>query len=470
MEFERIWIFVNYLAFIFTASPLWSSTDCQIHPGYKIITRTPIHVQRGLCAHIPCTFTVPANIRLTVQTNAFWNRLSGGRLTSVASRENSEYRTNGHVYLTGNVTAGDCSYYIENPRPKDESFYAFRIEDIQTRYTYSNIQPYVEVTELTDKPTISSTRLLDGEDVTLTCTSPGTCRNITPNITWEGTMADIIQKIYNITYEDGSRTFHSNVTFTPRKWHNNSTISCTVTFMHDLTTVEQQTLNVEYSPSMNITIEGGNTSDTSSVTVKDGDSITLKCIVDSNPKALITWYKDDVEVHRNISNQTVTLELMNITRSDAGRFQCSAMNEHGVTHRRVEIMYHNTASQFSSVMAAAIGVILLVLITVIGASLIIYFGRKRQKNIKGNLKDRNINDNDHIYCSPEFTIPYGNPPEETLGKDLQSAGDAVYVNPDEVQYSSIEFSKLKPKVVQENTETEYSEIKKTQNNGMKGLI
>lgn len=103
-------------------------------------------MQRGLCAHVPCAFTVPANIRLTVQTNAFWNRLSRGRLTSVASRENSEYHTNGHVYLTGNVTAGDCSYYIENPRPKEEHLYAFRIEDIQTRYTYSNILPYVEVT------------------------------------------------------------------------------------------------------------------------------------------------------------------------------------------------------------------------------------------------------------------------------------------------------------------------------------
>ncbi|XP_073513740.1 sialic acid-binding Ig-like lectin 14 isoform X4 [Phyllobates terribilis] len=202
--------------------------------------------------------------------------------------------------------------------------------------------------KLTEKPTITSTRLVDGKEVTMTCTSPGRCRNIAqPRVSWEGAMTGTRQMDYIITYENGSRTFHSNITFTPRKSHNNSSLFCSVTFQKDLSTVEKQTLNVEYSPSVDITIEGVDTNDATAVIVEDGDSVTLRCIVDSNPKASITWYKEDMVVHQKMNDQVVTIRLINITERDAGRYHCSAMNEHGVIHKNIEIIHRIEGSRDS---------------------------------------------------------------------------------------------------------------------------
>ncbi|XP_073513738.1 sialic acid-binding Ig-like lectin 8 isoform X2 [Phyllobates terribilis] len=348
LQNRRICVFLDYLAVIVLTSQLWKSTDSQSLPEFKILIDPVVRVQRGLCAHIPCAFTVPTNIRLNRNTNGFWYRLGVDAGLHVTSRENSNYYSNGRIYLIGNVTRGDCSLYIEEPLSVDEAAYVFRIEDVQMKFTYTNIQPYVRVMELTEKPTITSTRLVDGKEVTMTCTSPGRCRNIAqPRVSWEGAMTGTRQMDYIITYENGSRTFHSNITFTPRKSHNNSSLFCSVTFQKDLSTVEKQTLNVEYSPSVDITIEGVDTNDATAVIVEDGDSVTLRCIVDSNPKASITWYKEDMVVHQKMNDQVVTIRLINITERDAGRYHCSAMNEHGVIHKNIEIIHRIEGSRDS---------------------------------------------------------------------------------------------------------------------------
>ncbi|XP_040276670.1 sialic acid-binding Ig-like lectin 8 [Bufo bufo] len=469
MEFKKYLFFLDYyLALILIGSQLWSNFVCGQFPGYKIETSPSVTVQRGLCVHVPCSFTVPSDVRLSISATGIWFLAHNGVGYPVASKNNFDHQTFGYFFLTGNVSSGDCSYSIEDPPPIYNTIYYFRVEDGSLKFTYQDIHPYVNITDLTDKPTISSTRLVDGNEVTLTCTSPGRCRKIRPQIIWdwERTMTDIRQEMYNITYEDDSKTFHSNITFTPRKSHNNSTLFCNVTFEGNFSTVEKRTLNVEYPPSMNITLEGADTDDITAVNVTNGDSITMKCIVDSNPEALITWYKEDMEVQRTISDRTVTLTLSNITQSDAGRYRCSAENEHGAAHRTVEIIYHSIGTQFSSVIMPVVGgVLFLLLLIVIGALLIIYFRKKRKKNVNENQKDVGMNDTEAIYCSPECVIPNDSPPEETLQDGLQTPeGDgSENVNQDDVHYASITFPRVKPKeVVPDDMEVEYSEIRRTQ--------
>ncbi|XP_044127798.1 sialic acid-binding Ig-like lectin 14 [Bufo gargarizans] len=474
MGIKKIRFLGDYsLALILIGSQLWTSSVCERLPGYNIDTSSSVTVQRGLCVHVPCSFTVPRDVRLSISTTGIWYKIINELGFFVALKNNLSYQSNnGRFFLTGNVYRGDCSYYIEDPLPTDEGRYFFRFEDNRIKFTYQDIRPYVDVTDLTDKPTISSTRLVDGEEVTWTCTSPGRCLNIKPQITWEGTMTGIRQKLYDITYGDGRRTFHSSIKFTPRKSHNNYTLFCRVTLKSGVTTVEKRTLNVEYSPSMKITIEGADTDDITAVNVTDGDSITMKCIVDSNPEASITWYKEDMEVQRTISDRTVTLTLSNITPSDAGRYRCSAENEHGAAHRTVEIIYHSPEveddlAQGYIVAAAVGGVVLLLLIIAIGALLIMFFRKEKHQNMNENLKDTSVKDADAMYCNPECIKHNVVPPEDTAQKDLQSSqgGDVVYMNYGDVQYASVQFSKVKPKVVaSEDTTTEYSEINTTQNN------
>ncbi|XP_073426709.1 sialic acid-binding Ig-like lectin 8 isoform X2 [Dendrobates tinctorius] len=317
--------------------------------------------------------------------------------------------------------------------------------------------------KLTDKPTIYSTRLVDGKEVTISCTSPGRCRNIAqPRISWEGAMNVTRQMNSSFTYEDGTRTFHSSITFTPRKSLNNSPLFCRVTFKQDLSTVKKQILNVEYSPSIIITTEGVDTNDTTAVIVEDGGSVTLRCIVDSNPNASVTWYKEDMVVHRNISNQTVTIQLISIIESDSGKYQCSAMNEHGVTNRSIQIIYRSTKSQNSFVIAGAVsGAILVLLILLIGVLLYMFFRKKRKQNTDENPKNTSANHTNDTYSYAEFTKPDVSLAEKTLQKGESEVDDSIYVNSSDVQYSSVKFSKLKHKMPQnqEHTEMEYAEIK-----------
>ncbi|XP_040275734.1 sialic acid-binding Ig-like lectin 8 [Bufo bufo] len=374
MGLRKGFVFVDYyLALMLIGSQLWSNSVCEELPGYKIDTSPSVTVQRGLCVHVPCSFTVASDKQLSISTTGIWY-INNGTQYIAASKNNSVHQTFGRFFITGNVSSGDCSYSIEDPLPADEGRYLFRFEDGPLKFSYQDIHPYVNITDLTDKPNISSTRLVDGKLVTWTCTSPGQCRNIKPRITWEG----IIQEMFDITYEDGSRTFHSNITFNPRRSHNNSTLFCRVTFKSGVTTVEKRTLNVEYSPSVIITVEGADTDDITTVKVKDGDSITMKCIVDSNPEASITWYKEEMEVQRTISDRTVTLTLSNITLSDAGRYRCSAENEHGSAHRTVEIIYDNgDSNHITQIILATNGTIYLLLLALLAFAC----WRKKQKKL-----------------------------------------------------------------------------------------
>ncbi|XP_075135297.1 sialic acid-binding Ig-like lectin 14 [Leptodactylus fuscus] len=367
-----------YLSFILIQSQLWSDNVCERLPGYTINTSPHVTVQRGLCVHVPCSFTVPSDVRLSKDTTGIWYQDIGGRGVLVALKNRLQHYTNGRFSFTGDVSRGDCSYYIEDPWPLNSTY--FRIEDGSTKYTYEDIQPYVTVSELTDKPTISSPRLVEGKEVTLNCTSPSTCPHIRPRFSWEGEITGRRKEIK----VDINQTFQSTITFTPRKSDHRSSIYCRVILKQDLATVEEKTLNVEYSPFMNIAIGGidtnttSNTNDTTTVTVKDGDSITLKCIVDSNPNAAITWYKDNKMVQRTTSNQTVTLTLINMNHNDAGRYQCSAENEHGGTHRMVVVNLNGESignHYMEIILLTTLGPICLLLLVL----LVYAYWRKRQK-------------------------------------------------------------------------------------------
>uniref|UniRef100_A0A8K9USS2 Ig-like domain-containing protein n=1 Tax=Oncorhynchus mykiss TaxID=8022 RepID=A0A8K9USS2_ONCMY len=98
---------------------------------------------------------------------------------------------------------------------------------------------------LTQKPSVLTPPLTEGEPATLTCTAPGICSGTPPNITWtwRGT-GD------NITEEDltrVTRTHFSTLTFTPSAEHHTTKVTCQVTFKGNITTEETVTLNVTLS-------------------------------------------------------------------------------------------------------------------------------------------------------------------------------------------------------------------------------
>ncbi|XP_040183363.1 sialic acid-binding Ig-like lectin 10 [Rana temporaria] len=178
-----------------------------------------------------------------------------------------------------------------------------------------------------------------GEEVTLTCTSPGRCNGSAPLITWSGVQGKNIT--YRMDYLDGNKTYYSNITFIPSRVDHNSSLSCTVTFQRSNATTSQQiSLNVEYPPYINIAIKGNTTTEDTRITVLEGDSLVIECIVDSNPQANISWHDKDSLLRGPLNGELLTYELRNITSNDAGRYQCSAQNNHWIRNRTIDIIVH----------------------------------------------------------------------------------------------------------------------------------
>uniref|UniRef100_A0A8C7W2R8 Ig-like domain-containing protein n=1 Tax=Oncorhynchus mykiss TaxID=8022 RepID=A0A8C7W2R8_ONCMY len=105
---------------------------------------------------------------------------------------------------------------------------------------------------LTQKPSVLTPPLTEGEPATLTCTAPGICSGTPPNITWtwRGTGDNITELRDNTTTqrrEDLTRvttTHFSTLTFTPSAKHHGNKVTCLVTFNGGVTTKKTLKLNV----------------------------------------------------------------------------------------------------------------------------------------------------------------------------------------------------------------------------------
>ncbi|XP_063293278.1 myeloid cell surface antigen CD33-like [Pelobates fuscus] len=226
---------------------------CKSQPSYNLNVPSRVVVQRGLCAFIPCTFTIPADKTLSPNAQGMWykeNKVTNSN--PVASKTGSVANIGGRILLTGDVSKGDCSFSINDVQETDESPYRFRIEDGSLKFNYMDILPYVKVTELTEKPLIfPKIHLLVDQEATLTCMSPARCTGSPPSITWNGSeeLNSGKTRNYRVDYEDGNWTYISYITFTPSKKSNTSSLTCTVSYRDsNATTSADIILKVEHVP------------------------------------------------------------------------------------------------------------------------------------------------------------------------------------------------------------------------------
>ncbi|XP_063798398.1 sialic acid-binding Ig-like lectin 8 [Pseudophryne corroboree] len=224
------------LSLVFLMSLIWGIGGQQ--PGYNIYAPREVTVQEGLCVHIPCTFTVPRDVTLSQNARGYWYRPNSNG-ERVAANDGSSISDNakGRFYLIGDVSRGDCSLSINSALSGDTNYYQFRLEDT-VRMIYRDIVPHLTVTALRDQPEISPVKsLVAGEEVTLTCMSPGRCSGYFPTITWTGVKGT--SRTFKSDHTDGNRTFFSNFTFTASERDNQSPLTCTVTFHPSMVTTSK---------------------------------------------------------------------------------------------------------------------------------------------------------------------------------------------------------------------------------------
>uniref|UniRef100_A0A803KEH8 Siglec-like 1 n=1 Tax=Xenopus tropicalis TaxID=8364 RepID=A0A803KEH8_XENTR len=331
----------GFVVLFFLLSLSGKGADCQIweqwNSGYTIKIQQSVAVQLCAGVHIPCTFTVPASRPLSTRVTGIW-RKTGTRDIVAASTEASMVSegTKDRFTLTGKVQEGDCSFSISDAQPPDQGEYEFRIEDVFHKYSYSWNRLSLSVTDLPE-PTISPVgELIAGKPITLTCTAHPAPQGCKGNITWGGRIN--IENIYNYEREDqaGKVTSISDITVTPSQREHNSPLTCTVTYS-GVSTNSSITLGVQFPPEMKITVSGYNgTYENKSVTVIEGDTKLLRCEVNSNPVAEISWGRGD-EILSETSGQGVTLALENVSVADTVTYTCLARNTHGSVSGTVSV-------------------------------------------------------------------------------------------------------------------------------------
>uniref|UniRef100_A0A4W5LQ91 B-cell receptor CD22 n=1 Tax=Hucho hucho TaxID=62062 RepID=A0A4W5LQ91_9TELE len=204
--------------------------------------------------------------------------------------------------LETDLTKKNCSVIINNIRENDAGEYQFRL---LSSYTYSK-KVKITVSALTQKPSVLTPPLTEGEPATLTCTAPGFCSGTPPNITWtwRGTGDNITEEdLTNVT-----TTHFSTLTFTPSAEHHNMMVTCQVSFQKKYQIEETVTLNVTY-PQI-----------TGNKTVKEDGALDLTCSVDSYPPSDITWSKNGKSAPLQNYTENATLTISNVTREHAGEY------------------------------------------------------------------------------------------------------------------------------------------------------
>lgn len=70
---------------------------------------------------------------------------------------------------------------------------------------------------------------------------------------------------------------------------------------------------------------------------KLGDSLELRCIAEAIPRAKVEWYKDNIRIERNISNDMEVLIIPYIRPEDEGQYECVVSNRLGVVKESVSV-------------------------------------------------------------------------------------------------------------------------------------
>ncbi|XP_052350150.1 sialic acid-binding Ig-like lectin 7 isoform X1 [Oncorhynchus keta] len=295
------------------------------------ITFSPAEItaEKGLCAVISCTFTHPDNIKPTA---AIWfkcptkGKCDKDKIIMFHSKKPSQaqegYKQRVSLLET-DLTKKNCSVIINDIRENDAGEYQCRLP---SSHTYSK-KVNITVSALTQKPSVLTPPLTEGEPATLTCTAPGMCSGTPPNITWtwRGTGDNITELRDNITIQmredltTVTTTHFSTLTFTPSAKHHGTNVTCRVTFNGRITTKKTLTMNVAHVKEPKIS--GCNT-------VREGDTMYLTCSDDSYPPSSsnITWSKKGTTALERNNSGRATLIISNMTREHAGEYVCTAQH------------------------------------------------------------------------------------------------------------------------------------------------
>uniref|UniRef100_A0A8C6I3I9 Sialic acid binding Ig-like lectin F n=1 Tax=Mus spicilegus TaxID=10103 RepID=A0A8C6I3I9_MUSSI len=314
---------------------LWAG--CLATDGYSLSVTGSVTVQEGLCVFVACRVQYP-------NTNdpvfGYWFREGANVFSSPPVATNDPQRSvlkeaQGRFYLMGEKNSHDCSLDIRDAQKIDTGKYFFRLGG-SVKYSFQESMLSVLVIALTEVPNIQVTStLVSGNSTKLLCSVPWACEQGTPPIfSW---MSSALTSLGHRT------TLSSELNLTPRPQDNGTNLTCQVNLPGAGVTVERtQQLSVVYIPQkMTIRVSWGDDTGTkvlqsgASLQIQEGESLSLVCMADSNPPAVLSWERPTQKPFQ--LSTPAELQLPRAELEDQGKYICQAQNSQGAQTASVSL-------------------------------------------------------------------------------------------------------------------------------------
>ncbi|XP_074172165.1 sialic acid-binding Ig-like lectin 11 isoform X2 [Rhinolophus sinicus] len=364
--------------------PLLWTGSLQKDIEYKLQVQESVMVQEGLCVFVPCAVSYPwPNWQDRTPAHGYWFQKKHNSKKDILVATNNQIekvlkKIKPRFELLGDPGAKNCSLSITDAQKRDSGKYYFQLERGHVTHTYQNDLLTVNVTGMEWLPGVdnrdgrpcvlrgsvqgwsvslrgthggpprgrslplSSSALTQTPDIHvkeplqsglrshLICSMPGACDGAMPfTVFWTGAAV----RPLGLDLVDSNS---SEILLTPRPQDHGTNLTCRVTFPRTGVRTERTlTLNVSYAPQkLTISIFRGN------CTVREGDSLRLVCVADSNPPATLSWAQGSQTLSPSQPSDPGVLELPQVESVHEGEFTCIAQHPQGSLSVSLHLSVH----------------------------------------------------------------------------------------------------------------------------------